>query len=132
MQEHIKRLRELTEDLPPIPKLIKTISQDKYVEYKTESGYNAAFGIIQELEVAVAKVIFSPNTVLAWHNHEKSREWLIVYDGSITVLFIDGVETKLNIGDYITIDRENIHSVVSKNGARVVAITIPADETFPK
>lgn len=132
MQEHIKKLRELTENLPPVPKLIKVVNEDKYVEYQTDSGYSAALGLVRESKVAVAKAIFSPNTSLPWHSHTISKEWLIVYDGSITVLLTDGSEIEVKTGDSITIKEEEIHSIVSKKGARVVAITIPADETFPK
>jgi len=132
MQEHIRKLRELTESLPPVPKLIKVAADNCYAEYETESGFTAAFKLVKEPEVAVAKAIFSPDTTVTWHIHDNSKEWLIVYAGSITVLLTDNTDRILKVGESITLMAGEIHSIVSKKGARVIAITIPADETFPE
>ena len=142
MLSNIELLEKLTKDLPVLDPLVFANIGPNAVSYDVESGGCTARNLMNIDGIAVADCNVLPNTVSARHSHPE-KEWLLVYEGSIDV-DIDGLETKdierlmgngsnftLDSGDFIFIPQKIPHVVTSTNGAKFIAITIPASEVFP-
>ena len=143
MLSNIELLEKLTKDLPILDPLVFAGIDGNTVSYAVEAGEGTARNLMNVGGIAIADCHFSTGTVLSRHNHEE-KEWLLVYEGNIDV-DIDGLETKdierlmgngsnfsLSVGDFIFIPQKIPHVVTSLNGAKFIAITIPASEVFPK
>ena len=142
MLSNIELLEKLTKDLPVLDPLAFANIGANTVSYAVESGECTARNLMNVNGIAVADCHFLPDTVSVRHNHPE-KEWFLVYEGSINV-DIDGLETKdierlmgngsnftLDSGDFIFIPQKIPHVVTSTNGAKFIAITIPASQVFP-
>ena len=142
MLSNIELLEKLTKDLPVLDPLAFANIGSNAVSYDVQSGECTAHNLMNVHGIAVADCNISLGTVSARHSHPE-KEWFLVYDGSIEV-DIDGLETKdierlmgngsnftLDSGDFIFIPQKIPHVVTSPNGAKFIAITIPASQIFP-
>ena len=142
MLSNIELLEKLTKDLPALDPLAFVDIDYKTVSYAVKSGECTARSMMNIGGIAVADCHLSQGAEMLRHNHPE-KEWFLVYDGDIKVE-IDGFATKdierlmgngsnfsLGVGDFIFIPQKVPHVVSSVNGAKFIAITIPASEVFP-
>ena len=136
MNPDIEKLREITENLPPLP----VIHKNGKVEVDMEAGDSVATGVMAIPGVAVADVVMTPGSMTPMHTHPE-REWFIVYDGDLVVIAYEcekgshykavKAEYELGVGDYFFVEADSKHSVGSRKGARLIAISVPRSEVFP-
>jgi len=134
MTEALLRLRELTENLPPVPDMppfpaIKRIDGDRY-EYEVDQGAAYAWSLLN-IEAISCGDWFSPaNTQFKLHSH-RMREWLIVYEGEM-ILEAEDKEFVLKPGDAWRVEPECPHSARFEVDCRYLAICIPKCEDWPE
>ena len=124
---NIRILRELTDSLPSI---VNYMDEKKVVyeceEGRTITGYNLLF----EDNVAVQKSFLPKGCVFPKHLHGEV-EYLVIYKGSIKVLFGDGSEEIVNTGNHIRFNPGKSHKVEAMKDTNLLGITIPASEVYP-
>lgn len=134
-RENLNLLKELTEELPAIPKLEQFIhntgDKGKYIEYKADSGTAIGFNLLWQTRVAVQKTFLSANTIFPRHMHE-GIELIIVFEGLLEVECEGGELKVLDVGDVIQIKEKIPHHARSIKDSWLIVITIPADKDFPK
>lgn len=127
----MRKLRELTDRLPPLSKLVVSKASD-FVEYLGEgTGVNAVgFGLYKNDRIALQRTYFPQGFTLPAHKHDE-REWMIVFSGKLSVLYEDR-ETILLPGDYICFDKHQAHCITAMDNTWVIGITVPADQSYPE
>ena len=124
MRESLKRLEELTLRLPP---LCTNESGEQF--YDIKKGIAKTSGLMKRPEVAVAWTTSPAGGEWGEHAHE-SVEILAFWSGH-GVFTLDGDEVKVGPGSVITIEPNVPHSFISIDEVELIAITIPADESWP-
>jgi quercetin dioxygenase-like cupin family protein len=126
---NLKKLEELTEDLFAFPKAID--GGNGYREYQMEEG--ECFGKYIHRsgnKISIHRWFNSKGIKFPEHAHE-SKEWIIVYEGSITIKRKDG-DHVLNVGDFIVNNSNQKHSAVfPTSDCKYITVTIPSAKEFP-
>lgn len=132
MGEILKKLEELTSQLPIIPDLSK---------YKTGIGHTATYifdngnavskNIYSTPDIGIAKTSIKEGVTFDIHKHNISGEWIIVLHGVLKV-FVDSVESELHKYDSIKIDAKKPHFAIAVTDTTFIAITVPKDDGFPE
>lgn len=130
----IDTLKQLTNDLPAIPKLDDLIHNAgfnrNYIEYEVPSGTCIGFGLLNQKEVSVQKVVMTEGCNFPYHEHT-SFEILVIFKGKLEVE-IDGEKSILTIGDKVRFDKETPHAAHALEETWMIAISIPKDDGYPK
>lgn len=126
---HMRKLEELTEHLS----FSQITRQNNGVtQIETEIGTILFLAIFKSKDVAVARVFGSSGSKAKFHIHEGGKEWFIVLSGKINVEFSDKRQDKtIEAGDEICIFSGNLHRACFIEDSWILAITVPADESYP-
>lgn len=129
MRAHeLKRLRELTELLPPPTVGTEFREGSGFVEYHID-GTCFGFALFYRPEVAVQRSFISAGSRFLDHVHE-THEFLLVYQGQI-VVYIEDEEYEVGIAGVMHIEPDTPHSVVATEDTWLIGITVPAEEGYP-
>lgn len=129
----LKRLEQITLELP----LVKTLKDltikggDGIKTYQLEGGIAYSKLLLGDSDVSVAKTFIPISTIFSTHNHPDSYEYIIIIEGCLE-LSIDNKKIILEKYDSIKIKQGEPHSAFTRSDTKIVAITIPPDEGFPK
>jgi len=121
--ENLTRIKELADSLQ-LSDLV--LNSNSVINYDCPQGACKGVGLLKEKAVAVQDTILKPNTIFPLHVHNEI-ELLILVDGEFTST-INNKETKITTpGRLIVIDPGEEHFVYTKDGCRMIAVTIPAN-----
>ena len=135
--ENLAKLRALTDDLPPIPRLDELVENGtqagRFIEYPAQQGTVIGFNLYHDKHIAIQRVFFSNGSITGDHTHGESVEMITITEGELVVEFVDtGKRKTLKAGDGIKIDKGVGHQGLAIKDTWAIAVTIPADEGFPK
>jgi quercetin dioxygenase-like cupin family protein len=99
--------------------------------YDLEQGTAMAFKLLKKPEIAVADSFLSKGTIFPLHNHDISIEVLFLYKGKVTLITEKIGRKTLKPGDFISITKGDGHALLVKEDSWIVAITMPAEKSFP-
>ena len=133
MCDTLNKLKQLTENLPPIPVLMdyREINDD-ITEYHFDTGTSISWNLFRCDDIGIACTFIPKDTVFEKHHHLKSYEIIIVLSGIVEFTLEDSTSVFLNKYDKITIDKNSIHSARACTDTWIIALTVPADEGFPE
>jgi quercetin dioxygenase-like cupin family protein len=128
---HLEKLRELTAKLPPL----ETMTVQKgpgCVEYKVEHGTCHGVCLFNDGQIAVQQGNVTGGSVFPWHAHDTCVEIIIVYAGRMICTNRIRGPVELSAGDSVFCPRgvEHMHEFLEDTS--LIAITIPADPSYPK
>ena len=124
--EHLVLLSELTEALPSVP-----CGRPPAVRYLGEGGDWEGSALHWEDAVAVQICHAGKGVTLPADLHPESRERLLVYQGSLSVISKDGTVAVYRAGDCADFEPGQSHTVVTLEPTSIIAVTIPAEESYP-
>ena len=101
-----------------------------FVKYSVEGGNVYGTSIMNNKDIAVQTLPMKAGQCFEPHTH-KTREWLILYYGE-ALFVIDGKERYAKAGDFLFIEPNVLHSLKALTDLKVLAVTVPADDCFPK
>ena len=128
-RQSILDLEKMVEELPILENFIKEKSFD-VINYKVLAGECKMINIFSSKDIRVAKLHLLKGTILPEHLHKVSREWIIVYSGSLNV-YIDKENRQIGKGEYIVIDAMTLHSLEAIEDTFAICMVIPPDGGFP-
>lgn len=101
--------------------------------YELEHGNAMAFKLLKKKGIAVADSFLSKGTIFPYHKHNGCKEFIMVYDGCVTLICDDVEDNRIELraGDHAVVGICIGHALFAKEDSWMVAITIPADENFP-
>lgn len=99
------------------------------VTYTTDSGYCHGDALMNIPKIAVQHADMGAGTKLKCHEHDEV-EILVLYEGDLSISLPTHV-AYLVPGRPFTIDPGTPHIAESLNGAKMIAITIPASAGYP-
>jgi quercetin dioxygenase-like cupin family protein len=128
----LKKLEELTPQLPVIPDLSKyKTTTGRMATYVFDSGNAISENVYSTPDIGIAKTTIKEGVTFDIHKHNISGEWIIVLNGVLKV-FVDSVETELYKYDSIKIDAKKPHFAIAVTDTTFIAITVPKDDGFPE
>ena len=132
---NLDKLKELTEELPAVPKLDDLVEgrdlANHSIIYKVEEGTSFGFGLLNRPEVAVQELFVSKGTAFPEHVHKNEDEWGIVYKGKMKVV-VGNEEIVLNSGDCVKFDKGVIHSSKALEDTWLIVVAVPRIDGFPE
>lgn len=120
-------LRDLTPTLAQFPPVV--IEKNNYVEWQVKNGKCFAWSLLHEPSISICRSFLSKGTIFPKHKHEE-REWLIVYEGKLTVYILDDC-IELFVGQSTIIEPDIEHSIMADEDTMVLGVTIPASKEYP-
>jgi len=134
MCEIINHLKNLTDNLPPVPTLVDLIHDPdnirSYVEYSVSNGTAIGFGLLNQPEVAVQKIFISKGSIFPQHEHDVI-EIGVIFAGEVEINVGD-TPIRFRVGDVIKLQKNERHSVKAIDDSWIIAIVIPRDDGYPK
>ena len=128
--ENIKKLRELTESLPPAgPLTFSPITGATYVP-DALSGSPTVIAVVKTDKIGIVIGIGGPGTVLARHQHKDEHQWVGVVTGQMHVE-INGDKKVYNEKEFIYIPPGTPHTLSCIVYTEVWAVTMPPDPGWP-
>ena len=128
-EQNLERMRELVDKLPP-PLTALALEAVAGIHYVTEGGECMGVCLFNVPRVAVQRAFMSEGARLPIHTHD-GKEVLVLYAGALTVTV--GAETrKYGAGDVIEFVAHTAHVVAAQTDTWMIAVTIPADEGYPR
>lgn len=110
--------------------------EDNSVTYEMEKGSCIGVCIMHVENVAIQEAVMSPDSQMKAHNHEHEEEIIIVVYGDVLVVTgssTGGIkETRIIDNGVIVIPPNTNHAVSSQNGCKLIGITVPASNGYPK
>jgi quercetin dioxygenase-like cupin family protein len=133
--EHFEKLKELTDNLPGIPKLVDLVSSDiaanHSIIYNVEEGTSFGFNLLNRPDVSVQELFVSKGTSFPEHVHNKEEEWGLVYKGKMKVVLGDE-EVILTPGSCVHFKKGVVHSSEALSDCWLIAIAIPKIQGYPE
>ena len=133
MTSDLRRLEELTEQLPPTPSLTSFISEKEindYIDYDINTvGTFKAWGLFRNEKVAVGRAFMSKGSIFPQHQHTEA-EILICESGFFSVTQ-NGIFKEYKPGECCRIPPNVIHSCNGIEDTWIVMITVPPSEGYP-
>jgi len=131
--ENIDKLKQLTDKLPPIPKLRELVIEehDNVIEYDTTEGYTLGRGLMNKKDICVQDMLLTKGADFPAHNHIKEIEYGIIYKGSIEVT-IDGKKQIVKAGDCVKFDKGSVHTGTALETTKLLAVAIPRIDGYPQ
>jgi len=131
---NLARLKEMLENIKQLCSI--AFIDNELSEYKMNSGNCSGEAIFNEDGISVQNAYFSADSQMEPHAHENVEEIHIVYEGDLTntMEFANGEVRTLTVqGRGVIIVPPNVNHIIgSKNGCKIIAITIPSDPGYPK
>ena len=125
LSAHVATLRELTEHLPEVPH-----GGAPQVRYHGAGGDWIGMALWHDGGVAVQICMAPEGMTLPRHAHEAARERLVVVEGLLRI-DIAGIVNTYGPGDCAEFAPGQVHEVTTVKPTRIVAITVPAEESYP-
>jgi len=126
----LRRLKELTPDLPSFPIEANNGQIDGCKIHKMICGTSISWNLLSQSEISCAKWYNSNGTEFPEHVHEQ-REWVVIYKGSMLMTVEGQEEIRLLPGMSMTINPNTKHSARFLEDCWYLAITVPKSEDFP-
>ena len=127
----MKEIDELTDKVIALCEVPVLTTSPCFKEYNLKVGIAMSWTIYKSEGVHIMRSYLSKDAIFPLHEHETSVESLIVYDGSIEVIYEDlnhkEIVNVLNIGESITLLKGVNHKIHSLEESKVVAILIPPE-----
>jgi len=133
--DNMKKLKELTHTLQPLPLLVKSEEMDR-IDYNIYDGISFALNLMNQRNVAVSNCFISKGAMFPKHDHQET-ELLIVYDGSLYVEICNDVndtcyfKNTINVGEVVYFEAGEKHIIKALEDTWMIAITVPAAEGYP-
>jgi len=130
--DSLHKLKELTEDLPPVPKLEdfkRIVEQKDCVEYDLLEGVAESCSLYSEDRISVARTKVKKGGEFPLHFHNE-KEYIIIYSGSI-LMKVDGEEIIYYEGEIVYVDQGIPHTGQALEETEFIAITIPHSKDYP-
>lgn len=127
LDDNLSRIRELTQIVTPIIEMSNIIGSK--VKYEILKGKCEGTGLHNDGKVAIQMAWLDPDTVFTNHDHEEI-EILIVHEGKMTVNMKDKT-FDLEVGGLVKFEPKEAHLLETKEGCKLIAITIPASKGYP-
>jgi len=128
--DNLEKLRELTKNLPPVPKLEDFKSeQEKSTEYMLEVGTCISYNLLSRSEASVALTFISSGGKFPEHQHSE-KEFAVIISGSMIVYKGDKKET-LGVGGCMVFNEGQSHRVRALEDVWLIAVTVPQSKDFP-
>jgi quercetin dioxygenase-like cupin family protein len=136
-QNGLARLRELTEQLPPLP--VEVVAGNR-VDVEVPAGSASGINLLSSPHVSVLTWGMVPGTIFPIHSHNEA-EWVIVVLGGFR-LRLDGQTRvdrlirdeqgwiKLAAGDYVFIPPGTVHEAVFDVYTELVSVHIPRSAEY--
>ena len=142
-RDNLDLLKVLTDKLPPLPMNPSGEPTGAFYRYPTRDGKGSvlAWKLLSLPGIAIAQFFMSKGSSYPEHGHEIAKEWVIVYEGRLSVTvdgsvscghIVNGQSNELVAGDCVHFERGQIHSAVALEDTWMVAITIPRDSAYPE
>ena len=128
MDDNLKKIETFLEVIPEGNAILS--EHIGYSEMKMDNGIAFAFGLMHIPEIAVSKTVISKGAGFTDHRHSMT-EWIIVFSGKLQFT-MEGKTGDLLPGEGVKITAGTKHSALAIENTKIIAITIPADPTFPK
>jgi len=133
LSDNLKRIKELSGTLQTLPALAHI--EGSIVYYEMKSGECRGEGLFKNSKIAVQHATLSKGSDLEAHIHNGIREFLICYEGDLTIVVKEPedriIKTIIYTGGMVIIDPGIPHLVSSIGGCKLIAVTIPAEEGYP-
>jgi quercetin dioxygenase-like cupin family protein len=130
-----EELDKLTDKLPGVPTIENMIRFDqdnnKCHNYKTINGTVFGIPLLWSTEIAIQKIFMSANSEFDVHIHKDSTELVIVLKGELTITIGDEAHI-VKKNEMFTVDKNVLHNATTIVDTWFIAVTIPADEFYPK
>lgn len=128
--DSLDKLRQLTNDLPSIPKLGDfKLEHEKFTEYIMPIGTCISRSLLSQKEISVAKTFISSGGEFPKHNHPE-KEYIVMFSGSMIVYYGDERKT-MQTGDCIVFERGVPHRVRALEDVWLISVTIPYSKDYP-
>jgi len=122
----LEELEQLTRSLPVMEDLIKQQCQAQGPqEYKVEQGTVLGFEVDRDDRGTVTKVFFSQGTVFPEHQHKSDIEHGIICKGRLKVLYHDGKEKEVGVGEVISMYPGEVQGRHALEDTWAIFVTIP-------
>lgn len=95
---------------------VKKIVLEKIVGYLKKPWVPVVLGKVEDYDIKLLKV----KDQYFWHKHDKHDEFILVYQGKITISLEEGKEITLNKGEGVLIEKGTVHCSKSERGALVL------------
>jgi quercetin dioxygenase-like cupin family protein len=125
----IKRLEELTNALRF--RDMHGSQEGSQYEICTERGTFIIFGLAKDEEIAIARAFASKNTLVPYHFHNGSKEWMGVSRGKMKINFRGRDAIVVSPGDAVMVSALEQHSLEFDEDTWLWAVTVPGDRGFP-
>lgn len=137
MENALEKLRELTDNLPAVPKLGDLMfalggNGDQQIKHKINlpGGYYESYSLFSSPEISVARSFVSSGAEFPEHFHDE-KEYGLIYVGRVVVRS-EGCEKILGPGDCIIYEAGVPHYAKALEDTRFIAITIPFSKDYPR
>ena len=131
MNSNIEKLKEITNNLNPLP-FTKMIDKKKsYVKVASTSGTIMLFPIYKDENMAICLSFMSKGTRMAKHIHTNIKEWFIVYKGSYVIRVGDRTKTVKSRDSWYFNPNEEHELLDTLEDSYSLVISIPPDAGFP-
>jgi quercetin dioxygenase-like cupin family protein len=128
MSENLKKLRELTANLVPIPDIV-TNHESGFVDMRITKGTCLGWKILIDRNTGVHKWFLSKGAEFPNHTHN-CKEIMIVYEGEVCVIQNDQ-ESSHKRGDLLVSMPGDEHALIAIEDTWFLTITIPLAEGYP-
>lgn len=130
MDNTLDKLRELTNNLPPVPKLGEfKVEHPAFTEYVMDVGSCISYNLLNQKEVSVAKTFISSGGQFPEHDHDEA-EYAVVFSGAMIAYYGDKKKTMM-AGDCIKFEKGEKHRVRALEDTWIIAVTVPRSKDFP-
>lgn len=131
---NLDKLKELTEKLPPIPKLTDLVVSKEItdnIEYFTEKGRILGKSLLDKPSCSVQELVLEKGSLFPPHTHDDEIEFGIIYEGELEVT-IDGKAFTVGKGEIIKFNKQEVHSGLAIVDTWMIAVAIPRIDGYPK
>ncbi len=129
--DHLKYLRALTEALPSLSRISVGVGTSGVVHYEVGDGTCIGFSLWNDGNIAVQRVFLSAGTKFPAHIHT-GHEWVMVFSGNAIFQEEGSDPITLQPGSYVYDPPERAHCFTAITDCWALAVTIPADEGYPR
>ncbi len=100
-----------------------------FAELETIEGHSYCRGLFKSKQIGIMSCYHAENSVLKNHKH-KTKELLIVFEGSLTLSIKNEPDKLLKEGDMYYINANVEHLIRNDEQCRYISVTIPSDKAY--
>lgn len=129
--KHLRKLKEITGKLPPPLLTTFTEQASAFIEYQVSGGMAFGRKLWYEKELGVQLLTMSKGTKFPRHTHEEVEIGILI-EGSVTLVQNSEKCELKKPGDMLRLVSGQKHEAEVHLDSRMLFITIPANEGYPK